>query len=398
MHRAYERNIWLYGILKIFTKRVFLPVLTVYLVLIGHLTIPQIGILAAISALVSLLSEVPTGYLADRLTRRTALVMCGILAAIGTLFYAFWPQFPGAVVATIFDALGYSFLSGAAEALIHDSLVIMNREHEYPKIAGRAQSFGLSGNVILVALIPLTYTINPRLPFLFGTLAYLSLTIIALAITEPPRLRTARTANPAVDLYKNMRRFISRYSLLLFICIGLISAIPTTSYDFTNLIFKDLGLRPSLFGFVFAGGSLIGIVGGFFIHYLRRLEVLTYTWIDTVMISSYLVLVGMTHNLTFTIVGFALYMGWWRLRAIMYQHYLLEIFGHDQYKATLISTLNFFIRCNEIWMPAVFVLCTTRLGYYHGYKLIGSITLVTMMPLFWFAIKQFDPKKAVRYL
>ncbi|HUP26274.1 MAG TPA: MFS transporter [Candidatus Limnocylindrales bacterium] len=392
MHNAYERNIFLYGILKIFTKRVFLPVTTVYLVLVGHLSVPQIGILAAVSAVVSLLSEIPTGYLADRLTRRAALIMCGLLAAIGTLFYAFWPQFPGAVIATVFDALGYSFLSGAAEALIHDSLVILKRSHDYPRVVGRAQSFGLMGNVVLVALIPLTYEINPRVPFLFGTLAYLSLIGVAMAITEPPRTKMVQTVNPAHDLAINLHRFVSRSSLLFFICVGIISALNTTSSDFTNLVFKDLGLKPSMFGLVFAGGSIVGIIGGFYIHHLRKLKALTYTWIDTLVFSGFFLIIGLGRNLTLVIISFALYMGFWRLRAIMYQHYLLQIFGRDHYKATLISTLNFFIRCNEVWLPTIFVISTTRLGYYHGYNVIGVATLVCMLPLFWLAIKLFDPK------
>lgn len=396
MRAAYERNVFLYGILKIFTKRVFLPVLTIYLVTVGHLTIPQIGILASVSAIVSLLSEVPTGYFADRLARRTALIMCGILAGIGTLFYAFWPQFPGAVVATVFDALGYSFLSGAAEALIHDTLVALKREHEYPKVAGRAQSFGLMGNVVLVALIPLSYPINPRLPFWFGTLAYLLLIGAALAITEPPRAQTNTVVSHLKDLVFNLRRFISRYSILLFICIGVISALSTSSYDFTNLIFKDLGLKPSLFGFVFAAGSVMGIIGGFFIHHLRKLSVRTYTWIDTAALSLFFLIAGISRNLPVIIVCFALYMGFWRLRSIMYQHYLLEMFGRDQYKATLISTLNFFIRCNEVWLPAVFVICTARLGYYRSYSLLGITALVVLIPLFWLAVQLFDPKRIAK--
>jgi hypothetical protein len=58
------------------------------------------------------------------------------------------------------------------EALIHDSLVVLDEVDNYAKIASRAQSLSLVGNAILVAVVPLLYPIDKRLPFVISFIAY----------------------------------------------------------------------------------------------------------------------------------------------------------------------------------------------------------------------------------
>lgn len=384
--KSLKRNVTLYGFLKIFTKRVFLPLTTIYLVEVGGLNLTQIAILATVSAAVSISSEIPTGYFADRVTRKAALMMVGLLCAISTLILVVFPSFQGALVAIIFEAVGYAFLNGAGEALIHDTLQDLDEVDNYPKVVGRAQSFGLIGNTFLVALVPLTYHIDKRLPFLLGTVAYCTLFLIAYMLVEPPRAtRHAVHVNPLTDLLKNLHVFVFRASLPLFFTIGVLGALNFGSSDFTNLVFKDLGINPSLLGFVFASASIVGIIGGYFIHLLRSLSLRSYALIDTAVFSTFFISVGLSRNLYVAIVGFALYMGWWRLRQIMYQYHLLNMYKKTAYKATLISALFFFIRGNEVWVPFVFVAVINSVGFYVGYLWIGTIAAIYLVPSFIFS-------------
>lgn len=391
MQKQLERNIRLYGLLKIFTKRVFLPLTTVYFVEVGGLRLQDIGLLASISALVSLVAEIPTGYFADRITRRASLLAAALLAGTATLFFAFFPSLPGAIVGSILEALGYAFLSGASEALMHDTLVHLKRIDDYPKIVGRAQSFGLIGNTVLVALVPLTYHFNKQMPFFLGTVAYCVLGLIAYKLFEPPR-QTARQVNynPLKDLLRNLRLFVTRHTLLIFLSIGLLSGLYNSVSDLGTLVLKDLGLNPSYFGFVFAGASVVGIIGGFFIHHFRAVSLRAYTLFDTLIFTTYITLIGITHSLWFTIIGFAFYMGFWRLRNILYQHHLLKLFVNNEYKATLVSTLSFFSRGNEVWLPPLFAGVAASLGYYRSFSLIGLASFAALVPMFLFATRRVE--------
>lgn len=378
----YKRNIRLYGVLKIFTKRVFLPLTTIYLVEVGGFSIAQIGLLATLSAVVSIISEIPTGYFADRISRKSSAMIGGAICTISALTFALWPHFPGPLLAVTLESLGYAFISGAAEALIHDTLVHMKQSDNYAKVAGRAQSFGLIGNTVLVALVPLSYSINKSLPFIIGAISYVGLVLTASLLREPPREKRSRLhTNPIKDLILNLRVFVFRYTILMFVAIGILYGLYGATSDFTNLIFKDLGANPSYLGFAFAASSIVGIIGGYFIHLLRNISLRTYALMDAFVFCSYTIVVGLTHNLSVAILGFIISMGWWRLRNILYTYHLLTYYKKSSYKATLISTIAFFYRLNEAWLPFVYVGAIGAVGYYVGYIWIGVASAVVLVPL-----------------
>lgn len=122
-----KRNLWLYIVVKIFNKRVFLPVIVIYFVDRFGFSIQEIGILAAIYGIVSIVADVPTGYFADRYGRVNTIRVAAILQIIASLLYITVTQKSGIIFAQILESLAFSFLSGAAEALVHDSLEVTNR-------------------------------------------------------------------------------------------------------------------------------------------------------------------------------------------------------------------------------------------------------------------------------
>ena len=111
LEQRLERNLWVYGLMKIFTKRVFLPLVAIYLVEVGKLSVGQVAILATISPLVSLLAEVPTGYFADRITRKASLFTSAFVLVLMSVALAVYPHFWGALLATLFESIGYAFLN-----------------------------------------------------------------------------------------------------------------------------------------------------------------------------------------------------------------------------------------------------------------------------------------------
>ncbi len=378
-----ERNLRLYGWVKLLAMRVYLPVTAVYLVEVGQLTLAQIGFLGTVAAITTLVSTIPTGYFADRFTRKASLQTGTIALTLSTLIYVVAPHFSGAIVATILAFLGYSFLSGANEALIHDTLAEMGRPDSYVKVVGRAQSFGLVGNIGLVGLIPLTYALDKRLPFILGTVASLAFAGVVARMVEPPRHGVAaQHHNPAIDLYRSLRGFIGRHTLMLFMAIGLVSGLYLAAANFNTLVFKDLGLDPSLLGFMFAAASAVAAFGGWYVHQLKRLSLPSYAALDIAVACGFLLVIGLSYNLWLGMAAFLINMGFWRFRKIIYQDQLLKRFPHSANKATLISTMGFFESLNAAWMPFAFVAATGALGFYRGYVVLGVATLALLTAAF----------------
>ncbi len=60
-----NRNIKYYIWVRIFAKRVFLPITAIYFIDTAGLTIKDIGLLSAYFSLIQFFAEVPTGYFAE---------------------------------------------------------------------------------------------------------------------------------------------------------------------------------------------------------------------------------------------------------------------------------------------------------------------------------------------
>ena len=382
--RRLSRNIWLYGGMKVFTKRVFLPLVAIYLVDVGGLRLNQIAILATLFAVVSIIAEVPTGYFADRITRKASLTMSALFLMAMSSLFAFSPSFTGAVFATIFEAIGYAFLRGAAEALIHDTLVLQNRASNYTKIVARAQSIGLVGNIILVSIVSLTYKINPQMPFIISIFLYASLFILARNLYEPPRDKQYISSS-SMDLFASMRLFVTKETGLAFLVIGLLSGFNNGSTSFTNLAIKNLGISPGLFGMVFSAGSGAAVIMSIYAGRLRKMSLKHYQLLDLILVVGFIFGIGITQNLYFAIPAFIVSTGFWRLRNIVYQHHLLDMFPGTQNKATLISTLSFFGRMNEVWIPLVFGYTIGVIGYSKGFVYLSVGFTIILIPMIFYA-------------
>lgn len=107
-----------------------------------------ISVLFAIWSSVGLLTDVPLGAVADRYSRRAALVGAGLLQAAGYTLWTVAPGFSGFAAGFVLWALSGSLVSGALEALIYDGLAAVDAHARFPRVLGMVRAAGL------VALLP----------------------------------------------------------------------------------------------------------------------------------------------------------------------------------------------------------------------------------------------------
>jgi MFS family permease len=122
-----------------------IPLYALYALLFADtgLSVAEISVLFAIWSLVGIVAEVPTGALADRFSRRGALVAAGVLQALG---YALWivaPGFPAFAAGFVLWGLGGTLVSGTFEALLYDGLADVGAEDQYARVMGRVTAVGL---------------------------------------------------------------------------------------------------------------------------------------------------------------------------------------------------------------------------------------------------------------
>jgi hypothetical protein len=122
-----------------------LPLYPLYALLFAHagLSDARISALFAIWSSVGLLAEVPAGALADRYSRRGALVVAGLLQGAGFAAWTVVPDFAGFAAGFVLWGLGGTLVSGAFEAMLYDGLVARAAGSSFPVVLGRVRAAGL---------------------------------------------------------------------------------------------------------------------------------------------------------------------------------------------------------------------------------------------------------------
>lgn len=375
-----EANLRRYAWMKTFTKRVYFPVVSILLVHDAHLSLAQIGIIGAIAAFTQGVFQLPTGYLADKIGNRKTMLLGAIISLPAALFYIFMPNFWGALLGLGVYMVGLAFISGAGEAFMHDTLVALGRAHDYAKEVGRAQSIALGGNFVLISLVPLTYAIDHRLPFLVGFICAILLAVSIAKMIEPKVRKTTNQISPVDAIHK----IVTWQNLSLFLFAGLTGGVVERAFDFLTLALVGVGIPDYATGIVAAVSSLLGAVLGWYIHIFDRMKPTVFYVVDLLLVTVLLGLQGVTNSIV-VVACFVAFLGYARVRYIVFQSKLLQDLHHS-YKATLVSALSFFGVVGGVLTMLIFGNITNTFGFNRGLIyfsgivfVIGTLLLFTVM-------------------
>src|SRR3989338_9200182 len=131
-----KSNIWkLHLISALRWFMVAMPIFVLFLQDNG-LSMTQIITLQVMFSIIIVVAEIPSGYLADIISRKISIIIGLLLGFLAYVIYAQSYQFTGFLLAEMILGFGSSFLSGADSALLYDTLGALNREWEYKKYQG----------------------------------------------------------------------------------------------------------------------------------------------------------------------------------------------------------------------------------------------------------------------
>ena len=163
---------------------------TLYLQTRG-LTLGQIGSLGSILIVSSLLAEVPTGILADKIGCKWSVVIALFIQTAGEYLYLFTNNYWGFALISALAGIGFAFPSGAGEALLYDSLP-KGDSHALMKKATRLNA---SAYLICSLIAPLiggiivsTLTLTKfKVAILFTAISVTMAFLLSLFFKEPKR-------------------------------------------------------------------------------------------------------------------------------------------------------------------------------------------------------------------
>jgi predicted MFS family arabinose efflux permease len=180
----------------------------------------RISALFAIWSLTAFLCEVPSGALADLVSRRRMLAFAQVLRAAGFLLWVALPSFPAFAAGFVLWGMASALTSGTEQALVYDELAALGHAEEYPRLMGRAETAQLLGNAAATALAaPVVALGGYPLAGAFSVAVSLLAAAVALSLPEAPRVEEvaegAYLATLRAGLGEAARHRVVRLALLL---------------------------------------------------------------------------------------------------------------------------------------------------------------------------------------
>ena len=189
MKKQLEKNILYYYLYSATWVLMIGPILTVFLLEKG-LTFSQIMLLQTISSIATVVTEVPSGAVADLYGRKFSMFLSSLSLIVALLIFVFAPNYFFLVLAEAFAGMGMSFKSGADSSLVYDTLLKLDREKDYLRVQSRGHSYFLGTQIIGSALAGVLYSMHINYPFYGSVLLLIFSAFFATRIVEVPVFNT----------------------------------------------------------------------------------------------------------------------------------------------------------------------------------------------------------------
>jgi MFS family permease len=225
--RSYEGNIPKFFVYRaLYDFLLLMPIWVIFLQDKHGLSLTEVTIIDFAFWMSIVLTEVPTGAVADTLGRKLSQFIGLALSAASILLFALAPTYPLLLVGNSLWAIAITFVSGADMAFFYDTLRELGREDEYPKLRGQLSAVALTSMGVSSALGGLVAEYDILLPFIISAGIMVVASLLVLSLKEPPRepdeetgealsyLGTLQTALRAIRQHSGLRYALLYSSIL----------------------------------------------------------------------------------------------------------------------------------------------------------------------------------------
>lgn len=394
MFKSQDKTIWLYYLSKFFVGlRFYIPVWLIFGKL--FLDLSGLGILEAITYLITIFVDIPSGALADQIGRKKVIIIGLILLGGGHVLLGFSGDLWQYALFGIISNIGASFIAGSDSALIYDHLLEKKQQDTFVKV----QSYGTFafriGIIIATFMGGFLYGKANYLPFLLMGIFEL-LSIVFWVFIKEPNLDSEKFS--LQKYFQQMRTGVSeviksKYLRPLTAYYVLIGGITYSCFFFLNYAYAaELGFGANeqsvLFGVVGIVKAFAVLMIGIMYKYFNRKRV--FLGFALIMVIFFLPAAFAGVALAVVIITVIDMLGAVRIA-------LLDKFINDeissQNRATTLSFVNMLINAFYlliVWLGTAFA---EKAGTNVLYTVFGFISLLIILPLaFWLLKRRPEPQ------
>lgn len=339
-----KRNLTALYLIKIAKwMNLIMPVIVLFYKSNG-LTMQDIFLLQSAYSFTLMILEIPTGYFADKVGRKTSILIGSILGFSGYLVYSLLFGFWQFVIAEIILGVSQSLVSGADSALLYDTLIAAKQNDKYTRLEGRITSIGNFGEAFAGIIGGLLAVSSLRTPFYVQTCVALIALPAALMLIEPPIL--SQQKKPRLKDVFNIIYSVLHGNLKLkwnTLFSAIIGASTLTIAWFAQPYFGLIKLPISMYGVVWA---FLNLSVGLAAMYAWRVEKKfgpsrTVTLFTLLIFTSFLILTLVPGYLGLLVL-FLFYVARGLATPILRNY--INIITTSEVRATVLSVRNFIIR------------------------------------------------------
>ena len=372
----------LYYLSKFFTGlRFFVPIWIIF----GKrfFDVSGLGMIDALTFLITVFVDIPSGALADILGRKRIIIFGIILMGLGHSFIGFSNVQWQYVIFGIISSIGASFISGADSALIYDHLKETKKEATFVKV----QSFGTFtyriGIIIAAFLGGSLYNTVPFLPFLLMGLMEFSSAVCWIFIKEPKFDATKFSLTNYIKQIKDGIKEVSHNSYLkpLVLFYTLIGGITFSCFWFFNYAYAaDLGFNPNQLSLLFgttgiAKAIAVLVIGIFYLKFNRKRVFIGFALIMVIFyIPAFFV------GTAFAILIITVIESLGAMRIALLDKFINEEINSAN-RATTLSFVNMLINIFYVLLVGLGSIVAQQRGTNFLYTIFGVISLIIILPL-----------------
>ena len=253
-----KSNIWKYYLASALAYFGFFTPIIQLFYLDHNLTITKIAILGVAWSIVRIILEVPSGIIADKWGRKKVFAISSLFAVFQVIMLIYATNFGYFLVASIFSAIAFSFLSGTNTAFFYDTLKQLKKEEQFEKLWARQEIFTQVPLIIAFLSSGFLYKLSPILPFQLSLIFLIASFVVVLTFKEPKIHKPIEEVNVFTHFKQSMKFIWENNFLRAILLFTVIFSIGSDlSYGYGQIYLKQLALPVVLFGIAYTFKSLL---------------------------------------------------------------------------------------------------------------------------------------------
>jgi len=232
------------------------------------LSMQDVFSLQALFALVVLVTEVPSGYLADLIGRKQTLVIGAVFGGVGHSLLLGADGFWGLAMFEIGLGISHSLISGADIALLYDTELALERDERHQRqIVGKLYSVRTASEAVAALTCSFLLLWSMELAIYVQALVGWLPLVIAVRLVEPPGERLEGSSHTG-NMVRICRYLMTHSSVLRLVILALSIWSLTTFYAVWLLqkLWIEQGVGLVHFGYMWAALTLIASLAGRWAH------------------------------------------------------------------------------------------------------------------------------------